>query len=457
MPYTHITLAQLRTLLAARLSDPDLVFWPSDELDGYLRESLRVYGSLTGFWRDQATFDTIQFQNFYDITSVNAAFTTLLGYSITDQDLVVDIQNHFLEPPSEDSWAGTEQFDIDDLTTALQQRRDQFLAETGVRVTRFQQNTVTGDREELPDNVIDVRRLVWRRDTDSENFQLWREDEWNMTAFDQSWPAGANPPIAYSVTATPPITIQLLPPPGAGPLNSAEMDLIVVQAGATLDPSVGVPLGIPDDLAWVVKWGAMADLLAKSGQSRDMRAQFCEARYKAGVEVARAFPAIIQAKIDGVPILVDSLSNLDAFRVNWQDGPLGPDPDILVTAGYNLVALSPIIDGVFTVELDVVRKTVIPVNGDDFIEIGREVLNGIISYAQHLATFKIGGKEFDLTQWQASEFLSQALLRNELMRAETKGSIANMFAISQREDMDRPRRIVTEKPADPLSGGGAVG
>lgn len=436
MPYTHITLAQLRDLLSARLSDPDQVFWPSDELDGYLRESLRVYGSLTSFWREQATFDTIQFQNFYDITSVNAAFTTLLGYTLTDRDLIIDIQNHFLEPPSGDSWAGTEQFDIDDLTNALQQRRDQFLAETGVRVTRFLQATVTGDREDLPDTVIDVRRLVWNRDADGLNFQLWREDEWNMTAFDQSWPAGANPPIAYSVTATPPITIQLLPPPTGVP---AELDLIVVQSGAALDPSVGVPLGIPDDLAWIIKWGAMADLLAKSGQSRDLRAQFCEERYQAGLQVAKGLPAILQAKIDGVPVLVDSLHNLDAFRVNWQDGPLGPDPDILVTAGYNLVALSPIIDGVFTIELDVVRKTIVPVDGDDFIQIGRESLNGILSYAQHLATFKIGGKEFDLTQWQATEFLTQAVLRNQLMAAETAGSIANMFAISRREEMDRPR------------------
>lgn len=449
MPYTHTTLTQLRDLLSARLSDPDKVFWPSAELDGYLRESLRVYGSLTSFWREQASFDTVQFQNFYDITSVNAAFIALLGYSITDQDLLVDIQNHFLEPPSSNSWAGSEQFDLDDITNALQQRRDQFLAETGVRVTRFQQATVTGDREDLPDTVIDVRRLVWNRDSDSMNFQLWREDEWNMTAFDQSWPAGANPPIAYSVTVTPPITIQLLPPAPAVP---AQLDLIVVQSGAALDPTVGVPLGIPDDLAWIIKWGAMADLLAKSGQSRDLRAQFCEERYQAGLQVAKGLPAILQAKINGTPVLVDSLNNLDAFRVNWQDGPLGPDPDILVTAGYNLVALSPIIDGVFTIELDVVRKTIVPVDGDDFIQIGRESLNGILSYAQHLATFKIGGKEFDLTQWQASEFLTQAVLRNQLMAAETAGSIANMFAISRREEMDRPR--VT--PSVQEGGGGEV-
>ncbi len=453
MPYTHITLAQLRTLLAARLSDPDLVFWPSDELDEYLRESLRVYGSLTGFWRDQATFDTTAGIAFYDITSINPAFTSLLGFALTDQSLLVDIQNHFLEPPSEDSWAGTEQFDLDVVQNALENRRDQFLAETGVRVTRFLQATVSGDREDLPDTLIDIRRLVWNRDSDGLNFHLWREDEWNMTAFDQAWPAGANPPIAYGTTVTPPITVSLLPPPGAA---TGVLDIISVDSGAPLDLSSGVALGIPDDLAWVIKWGAMADLLAISGQSRDLRAEFCEQRYKAGVEVARALPAIVQARIGTTPILVDSLNNLDAFRVNWQDTP--GTPDILVTAGYNLVALSPVPDGVFTITLDVVRKTDVPTGGDDFVEIGRESLNGILSYAQHLATFKIGGKEFDLTQWQASEFLAQALLRNELMRAETAGSLINMFDISRRETMDRPRRIVGPKPTEaPASGGGISG
>ena len=445
MPYTHTTLNQFRAELANRLSDPDEIFWTLDELNEYILESLRVFGSLTGFWRDQASFVTTAGVAFYDITSINAAFTTLLGYSLTDQSLLTTIQNHFLEPPSSDSWAGTDQFNLQDIQDALQGQRNKFLAETGIRVTRFSQAAV-GPREDLPDTVIDVRRLVWNRDSDSLNFHLWREDEWNITAFDQAWPAGADPPIAYSTTVAPPITLQLLPPASV----AGTLDFITVDSGADLDLEAGVVLGIPDDLAWAIKWGAMAELLSKSGQARDQRAQYCDERYKAGVQVARAYPQIMQAQIGGTPILVDSLNNLDSFKVNWQDETPGT-PDIIAVAGPNLVALSPVPDGAHTVLLDVARKTDVPVDGSDFIQLGREDKDGVINYAQHLAMFKIGGQEFDLTQWQATDFLQQAVLRNRLMAAETAGSIANMFAISQREGMDRPRMVPgveTEAPAE---------
>jgi hypothetical protein len=440
MPYTHTTLAQLRTLLAARLSDRSQVFWPTEELDEYLLEALRLFGSLTGFWRDQASFVTTAGVAFYDITSINAAFTSLLGYSLTDQSLLTTIQNHFLEPPSDDSWAGTDQFDLQDVQDALQEQRNKFLAATGVRVTPFSQATVTGDREDLPDTVIDIRRLVWQRLSDSQRSHLWREDEWNMTAFDQTWLTPVDPPIAYSTSATPPITVQLLPPASV----AGNLELITVDSGADLDLEVGVPLGIPDDLCWAIKWGAMAELMAKSGQARDLRAQHCKKRYEAGIAIARAYPQIIQARIGSTPVLVDSINNLDAFKVDWQNEAPGT-PDIVAVAGHNLVALSPVPDGVHTITLDVVRKTDIPTGGDDFVEIGREDLDGILNYAQHIATFKIGGLEFDLTQWQASDFMQEAVLRNQLMRAETAGSLSNMFAISRRESEDRPRRMSVGK------------
>lgn len=445
MPYTHTTLDQFRAELALRLSDSEEIFWTPDELNEYILESLRVFGSLTGFWRDQASFDTTAGVAFYDITSINAAFTSLLGYSLTDQSLLTTIQNHFLEPVSDSSWVGTDQFTLQDIQNALQGQRNKFLAETGIRVTRSSQATVTGSREDLPDSVIDIRRLVWNRTSDGLNFHLWREDEWNMSAFDQSWLTPTDPPVAYSTTVTPPITVQLMPPASV----AGSLDLITVDSGADLDLSSGVVLGIPDDLCWAIKWGAMAELLSKSGQARDLRAQYCEERYKAGAQVAMAYPHIIQAEIGGTPILVDSLNNLDAFKLNWQDETPGT-PDIIAVAGHNIVALSPVPDGVHTVTLDVVRKTDVPTAGDDFIELGREDKDSILNYAQHLAMFKIGGQEFELTQWQAGEFLQQSVLRNRLMAAETAGSIANMFSISLREGMDRPR--VTGSPQLPEEG-----
>ncbi len=437
MPYTHITLATLRSQLAARLSSPDGVFWIPSELDDYILESLRVYGALTGFWRAQASFNTVQGTTFYNITTINAAFTAILGYTLTDTSLVRTIQHHFLEPASGDSWAGTSMFNLSDVTRALQHRRDQFLAETGVVITRSTPavSAAPTTREALADTIIDLRRVVWNRDSDSENFHLWREDEHNLSAFDQGWKT-AGVPIAYSVSAAPPITMQLAPPASV----TGTFDLLHVSTGASLDPSSGVVLGVPDDLAWAIKWGAMADLLSHGGEARDPRAAFCEERFKLGVAVARSLPVVIHADIAGTPILPDSLHNLDAFRNNWQNDTQGA-PDTVVIAGHNLIAVSPPPDGVYSITLDVVQRADVPTGAADNVEIGREDLSGIIDYAEHLAAFKIGGAELNLTQQQASNFLSRAVLRNQLMDAGTRGSLKNMFAVSKREtEADRPRR-----------------
>ena len=95
---------------------------------------MRVFGVLTGFWRAQATFTTSASDPFYDIRTAGG-FSGLLGHAVTDQDMVKIIQYHLLEPAPGNSWSGTDMFDLDDVTRALQQRRDQFLAETGVVVS----------------------------------------------------------------------------------------------------------------------------------------------------------------------------------------------------------------------------------------------------------------------------------------------------------------------------------
>ena len=439
MPYAHITLATLKTQLAARLSSTDGVFWIPEELEQYIDEAMRVFGALTGFWRAQASFNTVAGTTFYNLTTIDAAFIAILGYTVTDQSLVSTIQHHFLEPAPGNSWSGTDMFTLDDVTRALQQRRDQFLSEAGVVITRSTPaaSAVPTTREDLTDTVIDLRRVVWQRDSDSTYFHLWREDEHNISAFDQAWQT-AGVPIAYSVSAPPPITMELMPPASV----AGTFDLLSVNAGAALNPGVGsgVVMGVPDDLAWVIKWGAMADLLSHGGEARDSRAAFCEERFKLGVAIARALPAVIHADIAGTPILPDSLHNLDAFRADWQNAAQGP-PDTVVVAGHNLVAVSPPPDGVYSITLDVVRRAELPFAGGSVVEMGREDINGILDYAQHLAAFKLGGAELASTQRQANNFLSHALLRNQLMDAGTRGSLKNMFAISRREtEADRPRR-----------------
>lgn len=66
MPYSQITLAQLRTLLRARL-DNDAGFWADSELTQALNESLSVFQLATGRWRQRYIVTSVANRVFYSI------------------------------------------------------------------------------------------------------------------------------------------------------------------------------------------------------------------------------------------------------------------------------------------------------------------------------------------------------------------------------------------------------
>src|SRR5262245_8812169 len=125
MPYTQPTLVQARAALASRLNDPGMVQWVSNELDGYLREALRTWNAWTLTFRDQGSFVTTLAEPFYDLPT---QLPLLRAYTVTNWDLVTDLQYALIEPAAPGgTWTGTEQFSLDQLSVAIQRRRDQFL------------------------------------------------------------------------------------------------------------------------------------------------------------------------------------------------------------------------------------------------------------------------------------------------------------------------------------------
>jgi len=63
--------------------------------------------------------------------------------------------------------------------------------------------------------------------------------------------AATNPPAAYSIISTQPLTVQFIPPPSA----VGSVEIVGVYAGATLDISTGVVLGVPDNFACSARKG----------------------------------------------------------------------------------------------------------------------------------------------------------------------------------------------------------
>lgn len=437
MPYTHLTLAQARTQLAGLLHDTSNVYWTAAELDVWIKEALRTWAVAAHYWRERGTLSTSSGTAFYDLTAALSP-STLRGQVVTDTNLVRDIQYHLLEPATGTSWTGSEQFTFSQAQNALQRRRDQFLVETACHLTLSTPavGAAPDGRKVLDDTVIDVRRMAWLS-SDGDYTVLWRDDEHGAQSYDSEWVQNPGTPSEYSVSVAPPLTVQLFPPPA----GSGTLDMISVSSGATLDPANGVVMGIPDDFTWAVKFGALADLLGKDGQAYDpVRAAYCQQRWDDGIQLARITTSVVQAQIANVPKPVSSLFDLETYNGNWQNESGTPTRTLL--AGLNIIGFHKVPNGAFGVSVDVLRNAPIPSADGSNLEVGREELEAILRYAQHLAAFKMHGEEFDATKQHYEHFWKLAALRNGRLRAAAQ-NFAVLRNRAQAEESGRPRVEMT--------------
>lgn len=436
MPYTATSWSSLRSQLADRLGDPNKIFWVDAELKILTKEALRTFGLCSGFWRERGTFPTVASTVFYDLPT---ELPSLLSYTVTDRDIIQQLQYHLLESAtSQSSWSGTEMFTLDDLSSAIQHRRDQFLADTGIVVNRSIVNVASppGGRQTLDESIIDVRRAAWLGASPIDYYRpLWRSDERMLTAYDRNWSVDPNTPETFSIMAPPPLELQLAPVP----LDAGQLELLTVDSGSDLDPATAATvIDVPDDLTPAVKWGALADLLGYDGNAADVaRAIYAESRYQQYVQLARMLPVVISAELNGIPTIPVTLQSLESCEPNWENR--SGSPLDLALAAPNLVAINPVPDSVYSVTVDVARKSVLPALDGDFIQIGREQLDMILDYAEHLALFKVAGTEWHQTERQAQNFLIQSLTYNHRISAAAKSSFASSMQ-SQRQKQDTKRR-----------------
>jgi len=439
--YTYETLAQLTSQLANRLHDPTKVYWTDTELKLILAEAFRTFNLLTWHWRTQTTFSAVG-SHFYDLPTEIPLY---LGRTLTDRQVINDIEYHFQEAPTTawaGGWTGTAMFTMDDVAHCLQKRRNKFLAETGCVITRTVADSgfPTNGRIILADNVIDVRRLA--RVNSGSYINLWRVSEEELTAFGSSWATtAAQDPSYFSVMSTQPVSVQLAP----APTQAALLDILTVSNGSDFSPTAAATLmGVPDDMAWIVKWGAMADLLQKDGPAQDLaRAEYCEKRYQHGVQLARATTVLLGVRIDGTPVPIATLAELDAYEQDWQYY-VANATEIVATAGLNYIALYPAPAVANTITVDIIRNAMVPTADDDLIQVGREMVSMILDYSVHLAMFKVGGTEWQITQQLFTQFLSMCGNYNRRMEAASR-LWSGMNKVTNAEEATR-RRIIPEAP-----------
>lgn len=433
---TSVSIATLQAQLRERLGVPNNPYWLDAEIEGYVIEALRTWNTLTKHWRTRVTFNASPGILFYDLSNPVYTSPLLLPYTVRELDLIPTLEYHLIEPATPTVWTGTEMFTLQDLVEAIQRRRDQFLIDTGCTLQQYTLPITASPvaRFQLSPAVIDVRRISFQN-FDSRYFQMVREDEFALASWLPLWDRAARlQPKAWSISVTPPFQLQLAP----APQTIGILQMLVVATGPALDPAIGVVLGIPDDLTWIVKWGALADLLGKDSPARDpVRANYCEQRYTAGVEIARLYATVLNAQVNGRQVRVESVFDLDSHAPNWHN-TIG-QPNRVAMASCNMLALNKQPDVDYSITLDVVESApVSDVNAD--LGLSPAVADALIDYAEHIAAFKMGGFEFDATQVHFQRLLRLAGVAEE--REQANDRFADTVKDREvREESQRWRRV----------------
>ncbi len=416
MAYNYISFGDLKTALATRLQDPGLVWTTSDELGVYLTEALRVLNALTGIWN----IDFVLTFNMGDQWESLNFPTSPRERTVTDSQVYTQMEYMLLEPPTGAVWTGTTQFTLNNFVQSLQYRRDELMMLTGANTTRYTDiaSPVTGNRTELPDDVLDVRRVRWMPSDATPPYTLQREDRTSVNAYGDLLGITPGQPDSWMITANTPLNFDCSCTPNVPGL----WDLLTLNAGTALsppNPAAPIPLNLPNDWCWVAMYGALADLVANAPEATDnIRLRYCQERYKRGVKAMERLPWLINAStVAGLPVDTPSVIEMDAYAQNWEEDSNADAPN-LVIGGMDFIALAPFIgntgngygqggyggggyggDPATTLScvITVVGNAPIPTVDTDQIQLSRNAVDQVLNYAQHIASFKRGGTDFTIT------------------------------------------------------------
>lgn len=432
MAYSQVTFQQLVDQFALRLADQSFKFWVQAEMQELLIESLRTWTAMSAYLSVNVSVPLTPNQVLFDLIDL----VPEIAPSITDRDLIRDICRCLQEPIATTAWVGSEQFTYDQIVNAIQRRLDRFLLETGIRLS-VSESASSGNPVDLDDAVIDVRRAMWK-DSDGTYSVMWKADPIQLMSTNPSWKntiSAVYPPTDYTVGLQMPLFLYYTPQPSV----PGTIALLTVNSRGTLNPTVSpTVLGIPDDLCWIVKYGALADILSTDGPGEDLsRAAYCEARWNDGIKLARVVNVTRTAYINGVPAYIDALSELDQNQPNWVSALAGVPQFIAVD--QNILAVSPVTNNSNPgLTLDITPKFPVPAL-TDFIQLGKENLDVVMDYAEHLAHFKEGTSEITSAMQLYKNMVSMAAVQNDRLRQVVK-TFDVMNDKTNREQHPNPRR-----------------
>lgn len=406
--YQWLTLNSAISQLGQRLniSPSSTSFWTINELQTYIVRALQMFNTLTYTWRTDFNFQSTQVWNSLGSIPGSPRLRTL-----KDTDCYTEMEMMLLEPPSGQVWTGTKQFQISDLSQALQRRRDEMIQVGNLNQQLMPEIDLTPNeiRTELPDNVIDVARVRYipggyiaggygsggygeggygiGNYTGPMPVTLYRDD----TVANEFYEAPLyqlNPgnPQTFSLSSEPPLSFQVDIPPSQPGVYEA----VVLLSGDPFNPPTPTLLGVPNDFSFVLEYGALADLLNRESEAKDAeRASYCAKRYLDGLVLMQKTPWIELGKVNGQAVSCDSIYSMDQYDCNWDSNPTGFGP-VIVTGGIDFFA-APIN---CNIGLTVLGNAPVPSVGTDYLQVSRSDWEIVILLAQSRSLFKMGGQEW---------------------------------------------------------------
>jgi hypothetical protein len=429
--FTYITRGQALAELSVRLEDTGMVFWVSHELDLYLFEALQIWNCLTQWWTQKYTVALIP-PVVSTWQSTNVAGSPRQR-STPDIAAYQYMEFHLLEPATGGTWTGTSQFAIDDLAQAVMRRQDEVLQTTACNMAEIVLSvTPNTSRAIMPDSVLDVKRVRYIPVVGSPA-TLERSDTLAYQRFSPSYQQTSKDPLRWDVLSGPPLTLTLdtlIPVPNT-------LQILAMEAGTPVAPPASTVLQVPSDWLWVVKYGALYDVLSKENEGKDQeRANYCRQRYVEGLQLMIEMPWCLQAWVNEFPVDVVSLAAADRFNYEWQARSTAYPA--LVVGGIDLWALAPTPTSITGVSMLLVANAPLPISDTDLIQVPRDVMDAILDEAQHLAAFKHGGLEFSETIALHQSFIETAKRWNSRLR-ESGIFPTDLRPLHQRQFEQQPR------------------
>jgi hypothetical protein len=412
--FKHTTRAEFKFQFFEKVGDSSRSFWTDSEANVLLNEALYTFGAISQSWKNQIEIKTEVSKSFYDISTDLFANQELTAYTLTYQFILDAINLHLIEnislinPTSE----------ITNLTEILnfaQRRINQFQFETGLVLSKklFTMNPPNNNAVIIDDEIINLVRIAFvdldELSNPKESFALRKEDEDNIGHFNRNaFNSITNRPTFYTSLLGNLNTIKIYPLPA----NLGELEIISVN-GIARGSSINLEtvINLPNNLIPYIKWGVLADIYSKDGVGYNpAMASYCNQRWEEGLVVGNNYTSILEAKLNGLPLLLDSIESLDNSQFGWQNNI--NSPSLLGIAGYNLFATNCSPDDVYSLLMFSVTNAYIPTNDDDFIDIKLEYIEPLINYCVHLANVKNGYEAIGIMKKEKDEFVKAGINHN---------------------------------------------